>query len=94
MLIFKETRAAILELLRTDLVTLIWALLQQYVEAVPQRGMYIMTTHVIFGPKQKKMHKRIGTWNVRRMHRAGSLRVVGEEITKYKLDLVGEQEVR
>jgi hypothetical protein len=28
------------------------------------------------------------------MYRAGSLRVVGEEISKYKLDLVGVQEVR
>jgi hypothetical protein len=27
------------------------------------------------------------------MHRADSLRVVGEEISKYKLDLVGVQEV-
>jgi exonuclease III len=37
---------------------------------------------------------RFGTWNVRSMYRAGSLRVVGEEISKYKLDLVGVQEVR
>jgi hypothetical protein len=28
------------------------------------------------------------------MHRAGSLRAVGEEVSKYKLDLVGVQEVR
>jgi hypothetical protein len=28
------------------------------------------------------------------MYRAGSLRAVGEEISKYKLDLVGVQEVR
>jgi hypothetical protein len=28
------------------------------------------------------------------MYRAGSLRVVGEEMSKYKLDLVGVQEVR
>jgi exonuclease III len=37
---------------------------------------------------------RFGTWNVRSMYRAGSLRVVGEEISKYKLDLVGVQEIR
>jgi hypothetical protein len=37
---------------------------------------------------------RFGTWNVRRMYRAGSLRVVLEEISKYKLDLVGIQVVR
>jgi hypothetical protein len=42
-------------------------------------------------PKQKKMDMRFGTWNVRSMFRAGSLR---EEISKYKLDLVGIQEVR
>jgi hypothetical protein len=28
------------------------------------------------------------------MHRAGSLRTVAEEVSKYKLDLVGVQEVR
>jgi exonuclease III len=40
------------------------------------------------------MDVRFGTWNVRSMYRAGSLRAVGEEISKYKLDLVGVQEVR
>jgi hypothetical protein len=37
------------------------------------------------------MDMRFGTWNVRSMHRAGSLRAVAEEISKYKLDLVGVQ---
>jgi hypothetical protein len=37
------------------------------------------------------MNMRFGTWNV---SRAGSLRTVAEEISKYKLDLVGVQEVR
>jgi hypothetical protein len=45
-------------------------------------------------PKRKKMDMRFGTWNVRCMYRVGSLRVVVEEISKYKLDLVGVQEVR
>jgi exonuclease III len=40
------------------------------------------------------MDMRFGTWNVRSMYRAGSLRTVAEEISKYKLDLVGVQEVR
>jgi hypothetical protein len=40
------------------------------------------------------MDIRFGTWNVRSMYVAGSLRVVGEELSKYKLDLVGVQEVR
>jgi exonuclease III len=40
------------------------------------------------------MDMRFGTWNVRSMYRAGSLRTVAEEISNYKLDLVGVQEVR
>jgi endonuclease/exonuclease/phosphatase family metal-dependent hydrolase len=36
----------------------------------------------------------IGTWNVRTMYGAGSLRAVAKEISKYKLDLMGVQEVR
>jgi hypothetical protein len=37
---------------------------------------------------------RFGMWNVRSMYRAGSLRTVAEEVSKYKLDLVGVQKVR
>jgi hypothetical protein len=37
---------------------------------------------------------KFGTSNVRSIYRAGSLRAVGEEISKYKLHLVGVQEVR
>jgi hypothetical protein len=40
------------------------------------------------------MEMRFGTWNVRGMYRAGSLRTVLEEVSKYKLDLLGVQEVR
>jgi exonuclease III len=40
------------------------------------------------------MDMRFGTWNVRSMYRAESPRAVGEEISKYKSDLVGVQEVR
>jgi exonuclease III len=35
-----------------------------------------------------------GTWNVRSMYRSGSLMTVARELAKYKLDLVGVQEVR
>jgi hypothetical protein len=45
-------------------------------------------------PRRKKIDMRFGTWNVRRMYNAGSLGAVAEEISKYKLDLVGVQEVR
>jgi exonuclease III len=37
---------------------------------------------------------RFGTWNVRSLYRAGSLKTVTRELGKYKLDLVGVQEVR
>jgi hypothetical protein len=40
------------------------------------------------------MDMRFGTWNVRSMYRAGLLRAVAEEISKYKLDLVGVQQAR
>jgi hypothetical protein len=40
------------------------------------------------------MDMRLGTWNIRNIHRAGSLRAVAEEISKYKLDLMGIQKVR
>jgi hypothetical protein len=42
----------------------------------------------------KKMDMRFGTWNVRSVYRAGSLMTVSKEISKYKLHLVGVQEVR
>jgi hypothetical protein len=40
------------------------------------------------------MDIRIGTCNVRNLYRAGSLMTVSRELSKYKLDLVGVQEVR
>jgi exonuclease III len=40
------------------------------------------------------MDMRFGTWNVRSLYTAGSLRTVAEEVSKYKLDLLGIQEVR
>jgi exonuclease III len=35
-----------------------------------------------------------GTWNVRSIYRSGLLMTVARELAKYKLDLVGVQEVR
>jgi hypothetical protein len=37
---------------------------------------------------------RFRTRNIRSLYRAGSLVTVSKELTKYKLDLVGEQEVK
>jgi hypothetical protein len=39
------------------------------------------------------MDKRFGTWNVRSLYRAGSLMTVSRELSRYRLDLVGTQEV-
>jgi len=36
----------------------------------------------------------LGTWNIRSLYRAGSLAAVTRELARYKLDLVGVQEVR
>jgi len=36
---------------------------------------------------------RFGTWNVRSLYRAGSLTVAYKRLARYKLDLVGVQEV-
>jgi len=35
-----------------------------------------------------------GTWNVRSLYRAGSLKAAARELGRYKLDVVGVQEVR
>jgi hypothetical protein len=40
------------------------------------------------------MDMRSGIWNVRRLYRSGTLKKVARELGKYKLDLVGVQEVR
>jgi exonuclease III len=39
------------------------------------------------------MDMRIGTWNTRGLYRSGSLKMVARKLEKYKLDLVGVQEV-
>ena len=41
---------------------------------------------------QREMKR--GTWNVRGLYRAGSLKAVARELARYKLDVVGVQEVR
>jgi hypothetical protein len=45
-------------------------------------------------PKLWNVDMRLGTWNVRSLYRAGSLKTVSRELARYKLDLVGVQEVR
>jgi exonuclease III len=45
-------------------------------------------------PRHRRRDMRYGTWNVRSLYRAGSLKTVASELRNYKLDLVGVQEVR
>ena len=40
-------------------------------------------------PMQRKRDMRFGTWNVRCLHRAGSLTAAARELAQYKLDLMG-----
>jgi len=37
---------------------------------------------------------KLGTWNVRSLYRARSLKAAARELERYKLDVMGEQEVR
>jgi exonuclease III len=45
-------------------------------------------------PKQRERDIRFGTWNVGSLCRAGSLAAAARLIARYKLDIVGVQEVR
>jgi hypothetical protein len=44
--------------------------------------------------KIRKIYMRFGTWNVRSLYRTDSLMKVLKQILKYKLDLVGVQEIK
>ena len=44
--------------------------------------------------KQQKRDMRFGTWNVRSLYQVGLLTAAARELERYKLDLVGVQEVR
>ena len=44
--------------------------------------------------RKRKRVTLLGTWNVRSLYWAGSLMAVAKELARYKLDLVGVQEVR
>ena len=44
--------------------------------------------------RQRKREIFLGKWNVRSLYRAGSLTTAARELARYKLDLMGVQEVR
>jgi hypothetical protein len=46
------------------------------------------------GPKQRNMDMRFGTCSIRSLYKVGSLMTVSRELSRYRLDLVGVQEVR
>jgi len=43
---------------------------------------------------KRKREVRFGMWKVRSLYRAGSLKAAARDLARYKLDLVGVQEVR
>ena len=45
-------------------------------------------------PEQRRRVMRFGTWNVRSLYRSGSVTTVARKLLRYKLDLVGAQEIR
>jgi len=51
---------------------------------------------VFLGESSRNIQRgmKLGTWNVRSLYRAGSLNAATREIGRYKLDVVGMQEVR
>ena len=51
-------------------------------------------THTSVRPTKWNRDIRFGTWNVRNLYRSGSLTTVAKELARFKLDLVGVQEVR
>ena len=44
--------------------------------------------------RQRKRDSFLGTWNVTSLYRVGSFTAAARELARYKLDLVGVQEVR
>ena len=44
--------------------------------------------------RRTQREMKIGTWNVRSLYRAGSLKAAVRELARYRLDVVGVQEVR
>jgi hypothetical protein len=52
------------------------------------------TRHDVVTRDPPNLDMRFGLWNVRSLYRAGYLMTAPRELSRYKLDLVGVQEVR
>ena len=61
-------------------------------ESFTQNAFYC--TDTLLRPKKWKRNTRFGTWNFRTLYRSGSLTAAARELVRYKLYLVGVQEVR
>jgi hypothetical protein len=48
----------------------------------------------VSGSRKRNRDILLGTWHVRSQYRAGSLMATARELARYKLDLVGVQDVR
>jgi hypothetical protein len=48
-------------------------------------------TQPLTRPKHQKMDMRFGTWNIKSLNRAGSLKTAASKLGKCKLDFVGVQ---
>jgi len=44
--------------------------------------------------RKGKRDTLVGTWNIRSLYRDGSLMAAAKDLARYKLDLVGVQEIR
>ena len=51
---------------------------------------------MFLGEASRKIYRemKLGTWNVTRFYRVGSLKAAARELARYKLDVVGVQKVR
>ena len=45
-------------------------------------------------PQQRNKDMRFGTWNVTSLYRIGGVTSVAKELARYRMDIVGVQEVR
>lgn len=51
-------------------------------------------TDTLVRPQQIKMNMKHGTWNIRSQYLSGSLKTGARLLARYRLDLVGVQEVK
>lgn len=63
------------------------------VSCYKQKLIHLTLTEPLVRNKQWKKNTKLGTWNVMSLYKAHSLTAAARESVRYKLDLVGVQEV-